>query len=208
MGALSICELSHSLPSSDVLSLAASPLQPDPSAAKQDDEAALPATLRQCARWMEYADRMLTAVGLHLSCVHGILSASLLLTHPSSCRCGLYHVQHITTTIDMSRQRRNHVSSLSGIWRVCILLLSGVQAFDFQFNQQEPSGEPLVSSFFGVPGTNASFDYVVVGGGTAGLAIATRLAAANLSVAVIEAGGFYELDNSNLSVVPGYATYC
>ncbi|RMZ34121.1 hypothetical protein D0859_01723 [Hortaea werneckii] len=107
----------------------------------------------------------------------------------------------------MSRQRRNHVSSLSGIWRVCILLLSGVQAFDFQFNQQEPSGEPLVSSFFGVPGTNASFDYVVVGGGTAGLAIATRLAAANLSVAVIEAGGFYELDNSNLSVVPGYATY-
>ncbi|KAI7184816.1 alcohol oxidase [Hortaea werneckii] len=102
---------------------------------------------------------------------------------------------------------KNHVSFPSGIWRVSILLLSGVQALDFQFNQQEPSGEPLVSSYFGVPGTNASFDYVVVGGGTAGLAIATRLAAANLSVAVIKAGGFYELDNSNLSVVPGYATY-
>lgn len=28
---------------------------------------------------------------------------------------------------------------------------------------------------FGAPGVNASFDYVIVGGGTAGLAIATQL---------------------------------
>lgn len=108
----------------------------------------------------------------------------------------------------MDTHRQHLAGSLLGICRACILLLSGVQALDFQFNQQEPSGEPLVSSFFGVPGTNAIFDYVVVGGGTAGLAIATRLATANLSVAVIEAGGFYEFDNGNLSVVPGYATYC
>lgn len=108
----------------------------------------------------------------------------------------------------MAPQRQGLVGPLLAIWHACTLLLSGVQALDFQFNQQKPSGEPLVSSFFGVPGTNATFDYVIVGGGTAGLAIATRLAAANLSVAVIEAGGFYELDNSNLSVVPGYATYC
>lgn len=45
---------------------------------------------------------------------------------------------------------------------------------------------------------------IVVGGGTAGLAIATRLAA-TASVAVIEAGGLYELDNGNQSVVPYYA---
>ncbi|KAF2167569.1 GMC oxidoreductase [Zasmidium cellare ATCC 36951] len=57
-----------------------------------------------------------------------------------------------------------------------------------------------ISSFFGVPGTNATFDYVITGGGTAGLALGVRLAAANFSVAVIEAGGFYETDNSNLSV--------
>ncbi|GAB1743243.1 hypothetical protein NU219Hw_g9094t1 [Hortaea werneckii] len=107
----------------------------------------------------------------------------------------------------MGTQRQDLVGCLLAICRACILLVSGVQALDFQFNQQEPSGKPLISSFFGVPGINATFDYVVVGGGTAGLAIATRLAAANLSVAVIEAGGFYELDNSNLSVVPGYATY-
>ncbi|KAI7154279.1 alcohol oxidase [Hortaea werneckii] len=109
--------------------------------------------------------------------------------------------------MDMGTRRRDLIGCLSASWRACILLLSGAQAIDFQFNQREPSGKPLVSSFFGVPGTNATFDYVVVGGGTAGLAIATRLAAANLGVAVIEAGGFYELDNSNLSVVPGYATY-
>ena len=55
-------------------------------------------------------------------------------------------------------------------------------------------------------GTNASFDYIVVGGGTAGLAIATRLAQhASFSVAVIEAGGFNELENSNLSQVPAFA---
>jgi len=51
---------------------------------------------------------------------------------------------------------------------------------------------------FGVPGKNASYDYVIVGGGTGGLAIAARLAEdKNASVAVIEAGGFYQIDNGN-----------
>lgn len=68
-------------------------------------------------------------------------------------------------------------------------------------------GQRLYNSFFGVPGTDATYDYVVVGGGTAGLTLATRLAEGNASVAVVEAGGFYETDNGNLSVVPGYATY-
>jgi hypothetical protein len=43
---------------------------------------------------------------------------------------------------------------------------------------------------------------LVVGGGTAGLTIASRLAKF-ASVAVVEAGGFYEQDNGNLSTVPG-----
>jgi len=45
----------------------------------------------------------------------------------------------------------------------------------------------------------------VIGGGTAGLTIAARLAASGASVGVVEAGGFYEQDNGNLSTVPGYA---
>lgn len=66
----------------------------------------------------------------------------------------------------------------------------------------------VLGSAFGLPGTNTTYDYVVVGGGTGGLAIATRLAEdPSVSVAVIEAGGFYETDNGNLSVVPGYANF-
>lgn len=66
----------------------------------------------------------------------------------------------------------------------------------------------ILGTSFGIPGANATFDYVVVGGGTAGLTIATRLAEnPSLSVAVVEAGGFYEIDNGNLSVVPGGAIY-
>lgn len=61
----------------------------------------------------------------------------------------------------------------------------------------------LFGNNFGIAGTNASYDYVIVGGGTAGLTVATRLAqAGNNSVAVIEAGGFYEIENGNLSQIP------
>ncbi len=64
-------------------------------------------------------------------------------------------------------------------------------------------GGPIYGNNFGIPGRNATFDYVIVGGGTAGLALAARLAEnKSNTVAVIEAGGFYEIDNGNLSVVP------
>lgn len=57
---------------------------------------------------------------------------------------------------------------------------------------------------FGIPG-NATYDYVIVGGGTAGLAVAMRLAEDGThSVAVVEAGGFYQVENGNQSVVPLY----
>ena len=65
-----------------------------------------------------------------------------------------------------------------------------------------------LNSSFGVPGINASYDYVIVGGGTAGLTIAAQLAENSTnSVAVIEAGGFYEIVNGNISVIPGEATF-
>ena len=66
----------------------------------------------------------------------------------------------------------------------------------------------ILGTFLSPPGTNATFDYVVVGGGTAGLTLATRLASdPSVSVAVVEAGGFYEVDNGNRSTVPGYANF-
>ncbi|KAL8652680.1 MAG: hypothetical protein Q9226_004164 [Calogaya cf. arnoldii] len=50
------------------------------------------------------------------------------------------------------------------------------------------SKSQLLGNSFGVPGQDAIFDYVVVGG-----------------VAVVEAGGFYEIDNGNGSVIPALA---
>ncbi|KAJ6087143.1 Glucose-methanol-choline oxidoreductase [Penicillium canescens] len=67
---------------------------------------------------------------------------------------------------------------------------------------------PLLGTSFGTPGASATFDYVIVGGGNSGLTIASRLAEnQTVSVAVIEAGGFYETDNGNYSIVPGYSSY-
>jgi choline dehydrogenase len=58
----------------------------------------------------------------------------------------------------------------------------------------------------GVPGVDATYDYVVIGGGTSGLTIAARLAEdPDVSVAVIEAGGYYEIEGGPPSIIPGLA---
>lgn len=63
------------------------------------------------------------------------------------------------------------------------------------------------SNHFPVIAQNATYDFIVVGGGSAGLAVASRLAdSGNFTVAVVEAGGFYEIENGNTSVVPAYST--
>ncbi|KAF2102974.1 glucose-methanol-choline oxidoreductase [Rhizodiscina lignyota] len=63
---------------------------------------------------------------------------------------------------------------------------------------------------FGVVGEERAFDYIVCGGGNAGLTIASRLSEKpTISVAVVEAGGFYELDNGYYSEIPGCCRkYC
>ena len=59
---------------------------------------------------------------------------------------------------------------------------------------------------FGVPNRDATFDYVVIGGGTAGLTVAARLAEGTSNrVAIIEAGGFYEVDGGEANEIPGEA---
>lgn len=67
------------------------------------------------------------------------------------------------------------------------------------------SGQQLLGSSFGVPG-NASFDFLIVGGGTAGLTLANRLSeSGKYTVAVIEAGSFYEIGNGNFSQIPRFS---
>lgn len=70
----------------------------------------------------------------------------------------------------------------------------------------------LASSSFGAtgfnlfaPSTNTTFDYVVVGGGNAGIPMAVRLAEAGYTVALVEAGSFTMLGNSNFSQIPLFA---
>lgn len=64
----------------------------------------------------------------------------------------------------------------------------------------------LIGDHFGIPGFPKTFDYIIVGGGTAGNTMARRLAAdCKFSVALIEAGGFYETDNGNWSEIPANA---
>lgn len=59
----------------------------------------------------------------------------------------------------------------------------------------------LLGNSFGNPGVNATYDYVIVGAGLAGALTAARIADAlpNTTVAVIEAGSFYEISNGNYS---------
>ncbi|OJJ46215.1 hypothetical protein ASPZODRAFT_97904 [Penicilliopsis zonata CBS 506.65] len=53
----------------------------------------------------------------------------------------------------------------------------------------------------GIPGISATFDYIVIGGGTGGITLASRLALNNFRVALIEAGDYYEM--KSLANIPG-----
>lgn len=87
------------------------------------------------------------------------------------------------------------------------LLATAIDAAPLTY-QESITGLNLIGCHFGTPTINASFDYVVVGGGTAGLTIATRLAqAGKYSVAVIEAGTFPKLVDGNYSLIPADAAY-
>lgn len=65
----------------------------------------------------------------------------------------------------------------------------------------------LTGSSFGIPNVEATYDYLIVGGGLAGSVTAARLIEnTNATVAVVEGGSFYELNNGNWSQIPFYST--
>lgn len=65
----------------------------------------------------------------------------------------------------------------------------------------------ITGTSFGLPGQNATYDYVIVGGGLAGSVVATRLSEQlpDQTIAVIEAGSFAEISNTNYSQIPFYS---
>ncbi|RYP63231.1 hypothetical protein DL769_007038 [Monosporascus sp. CRB-8-3] len=91
---------------------------------------------------------------------------------------------------------------------LCPLLAAVASAADTVGATIDENGvTQIFGNSFGRAGRNETYDYVVVGGGNAGNTIAARLARdpANYTVAVVEAGSFYEILNGNLTQIPGYA---
>ncbi|KAL8997661.1 MAG: hypothetical protein Q9169_003141 [Polycauliona sp. 2 TL-2023] len=107
------------------------------------------------------------------------------------------------------RKPKNLIRMLPTILLSCVWI-SASFASSLQDRQASAldAGATVRPNPFGRPDTDATYDYVIVGGGTAGLTIAARLTQnTSLSVAVVEAGSFYEDTVGNLSTVPAYAAY-
>lgn len=76
------------------------------------------------------------------------------------------------------------------MWQLCAFLLSNAL-----------QGLPLAT-------VNNTLDYVIIGGGNAGLIIASRLSEQpSVRIAIIEAGSFYETTSRNLSSIPADDVY-
>lgn len=74
---------------------------------------------------------------------------------------------------------------------------------NYVLGARAPSPKPSAQC---TPAALGSFDYIIVGGGTAGLVLANRLTEhTDIKVAVIEAGTSPEDVAGNLTQVPGYA---
>ena len=109
------------------------------------------------------------------------------------------------------QNRNNHwfATAFRNLWGFFFLIQSTLSVSSFRSKCDDSIYvHGLLGSHFGIPCRSATYDYVVVGAGTAGLTVAGRIAAKNqASVAVIEAGDFYEFSNGNFSQVPAYASY-
>ena len=108
--------------------------------------------------------------------------------------------------LKMLSHTMNYASSAP--WVSSVLALTLLPQVSSKGYSEALYAQSLFGSHFGAPAFNASFDYVIVGGGTAGLTLANRLGSnGSNTVAVIEAGDFSEFVDSNYSQVPAYASY-
>lgn len=83
--------------------------------------------------------------------------------------------------------------------------VNGAEAHLDVLNGAPPVIKGDLGTLAGAVGIEATFDYVVIGGGTAGNTIGSRLAGAGFRVAIVEAGAYYEVEQPVLSTAPtGY----
>lgn len=99
-------------------------------------------------------------------------------------------------SILLTFQQMSMISAFEALG-VLFVFTASVRAAPVQSEPRHLKARSLLDSSFGVPG-NQTYDYIIVGEGTGGLAIVTKLVEQKVgSVTVIEADGFYEIDNSN-----------
>lgn len=107
----------------------------------------------------------------------------------------------------MSLTILNYTKLSHFMMKAFVTLTSALFAAQICNAQQDVSFLDSLGSNFGIAG-DTEFDYVIVGAGTSGSTIAARLAEdPDVKVAVIEAGGFCQIENGNRSVVPGYSVF-
>ncbi|KAH8703285.1 glucose-methanol-choline oxidoreductase [Talaromyces proteolyticus] len=97
---------------------------------------------------------------------------------------------------------------LAALASYAVALPSSSAAASSEYQRHHKRAPELLGSNFGIPTYNRTFDYIVVGGGNAGLPLAYRLAQdGKTQVAVIEAGSFYEISTGNTSQIPANDVY-
>ena len=87
----------------------------------------------------------------------------------------------------------------------CLLSLASALQAVFARPEIRYTRTSTIAQSFDVSEVNVTFDYVVVSDGTAKLTIVFRLTVKfSISVAVVEAENFYEIDDDNINVIFDY----
>ncbi|KAK4640614.1 hypothetical protein QC761_601080 [Podospora bellae-mahoneyi] len=96
-----------------------------------------------------------------------------------------------------------HLLSTNRILSLFVVIATTNLVYGVPIEAEQAHEQALPRNLEGEFGISKEFDYVIVGGGTAGLTLANRLSEdPSISVAVVEAGSFYQITNPLLGKTP------